>query len=590
MVVGLWWMVIVGLGFGLWPRDPVPRTGLVAGAALTLFAALAGVSMFWASDDGRAFGELVRALSYLGLFTVVVLSTRPGDAVRWLGGLTIGITAVASVALLSRLQPEPFPVLSVTETIADAAARLSYPLEYWNGLGAMVAAGLILLVWQTSRATTRRGAALAAAFIPPLALALHLTSSQGAIIALALGLAVLLFDGQRAQHLTSIVLGAVATLPLLILAAVSPQLVDGLVETAAARGQGDRLLLVTVVVMALTGLARSSLHSRFPQLRLPPIPNRRLCLGAAALVLIAFVAVANPVERITDYTAPPTAVPGQGSSSELLTVSAQYRAQYWAVALDGFRSAPLTGLGAGAYESWWGQNAPIPQYTQFAHSLFFESLAELGLVGLVLLLTFVLAPLIAGIAQVRSRAPSPALVPALAVALAGLFSASIDWIWQLPAAFVPAVIALGLLAGPALGRANDGQTNRFGIGVATLGVAWIAVLAGSAALFTELKLNASRESFSRGDAAAAGEYAREARAAQPWAAGPRFQEALAEELAGNLPAASAALDQAIARAPDDWQLWFAEARLRRAQEDLEGAREATLRTNSLKPDVGLVGR
>lgn len=589
MAVGLWWMVIVGLGFGLWPRFPVPRAGLVAGSALALFAALAGASMLWASDDGRAFAELVRTLSYLGLFTVVVLSTRPGDAVRWLTGLTIGITAVASIALLSRLEPEPFPVLSVTETIADAAARLSYPLEYWNGLGAMIAAGVILLVWRASGSASRRGAALAAAFIPPLVLGVYLTSSQGAIVALALGLAVLLLDQRRAQHLACMVLGGVATLPLMIVAALSPQLVDGLVETAAARGQGDRMLVVTVVVMVLAGLARSWLHNRLSELRLP-IPDRRLLLGAGAVVLIAFVVLADPIGRIADYTAAPAAVPGQASGSELVTVSAQYRAQYWGVALDGFRSAPLTGLGAGAYESWWGQNAPIPQYTQFAHSLIFESLAELGLVGLVLLLVFVLTPLLAGIAQLGRRDYGPALAPALAVAVAGLFSASIDWIWQLPAAFVPAVIALGLLAGPALGRVTAAGTNRFGIGVATLGVAWIAVLAGSASLYTELKVNASRESRERGDATGAAQDAREARAVQPWAAGPRFQEALAEELAGNLPAASAALDQAIARAPEDWQLWFAEARLRRAQEDLEGAREATLRTNALKPDVGLVGR
>jgi hypothetical protein len=75
-----------------------------------------------------------------------------------------------------------------------------------------------------------------------------------------------------------------------------------------------------------------------------------------------------------------------------------------------------------------------------AHSLYLETFAELGLVGLALLLTFLVLAL---------RRDSTLLVAALAIVAAA------DWEWQLPAATLPALIAAGAAyEAPRLGRSS----------------------------------------------------------------------------------------------------------------------------------------
>src|SRR5438477_597694 len=54
--------------------------------------------------------------------------------------------AVAALALASRLFPDLVGQTVVGRLLPDAAVRLSYPVDYWNGLGILVALGLPLLL------------------------------------------------------------------------------------------------------------------------------------------------------------------------------------------------------------------------------------------------------------------------------------------------------------------------------------------------------------------------------------------------------------------------------------------------------------
>jgi tetratricopeptide (TPR) repeat protein len=187
----------------------------------------------------------------------------------------------------------------------------------------------------------------------------------------------------------------------------------------------------------------------------------------------------------------------------------------------------------------------------------------------------------------------------LALFAAGVVSAAIDWTWELPACFGLVVLAAGLLTGPALQpepafgaelHAVNGwrargvaPRPRFGLGVATLLVGWVAIWAGAVLFLTEIRLGDSRQEASDGNLEAAADDARSAIKIEPWAAAPRLQLALVEELAGNLRAANREISQAIDRAPDNWQLWFVRTRLDVKSGKIEGARSALERARELNP-------
>ena len=48
----------------------------------------------------------------------------------------------------------------------------------------------------------------------------------------------------------------------------------------------------------------------------------------------------------------------------------------------GHRSDLLEGTGPGSFGLWWARHAPFYSYVRNAHSLYFETLGETGLVGL----------------------------------------------------------------------------------------------------------------------------------------------------------------------------------------------------------------
>ena len=53
---------------------------IVAGAALAGYALLTILSMAWSEDAGRAYEEAIRVAGYAGLFVLVVMVTRRGEA------------------------------------------------------------------------------------------------------------------------------------------------------------------------------------------------------------------------------------------------------------------------------------------------------------------------------------------------------------------------------------------------------------------------------------------------------------------------------------------------------------------------------
>lgn len=126
------------------------------------------------------------------------------------------------------------------------------------------------------------------------------------------------------------------------------------------------------------------------------------------------------------------------------------RPAYWRVAISDVRAHPASGSGAGSFDDYWYRHATIQAGVQDAHSLYLESLAELGPLGLLLVFGVLVPPL--GAAVIARGDPTVAIAAGAYVAF--LVHAGLDWDWEMPATTLT-----GLACGVALLVAT--RTNRY---------------------------------------------------------------------------------------------------------------------------------
>lgn len=580
-------------------RAQVPGAALICGAVLATLAVLGAVSLGWASDDGRGYVDVIRAAGYVGLFTLVVVAVPPGGSRPWLVGLALGLGALALIALGSRFIPALPDDSSLGETPIGAQGRLRFPIGYWNGLAACMVLGAVLATWFGARAATRSGRALAVAALPLFGLGLYLTSSRGGVAVCLIALAALAAAGpDRPRLLAAAGLGALCSIGLALLAGIEPDLIED-AGTLAAAEHGSVMAVVTLEVALALGLLWYVSDSVLERISIP----RRAARGAlAGLALIAVVGVvaADPLTRLEEFDEVPNASDTK-AGGRLAVTSGSGRAQYWQAALDAFDDHPLDGLGAGGFQSFWDRYGSTGFVARHAHSLYLETLAELGLPGLLLLASFIAAALVAGLRR-RVRSPQGDAAVCLVVLAAGSLTAAIEWTWELPAAFAPVIVAAAILVGrgtttgepeaeaeTSTSEDQDAvqrpaiQPRRFVLGLAALSYGVTAICAAAVLLIAETKLDDSRDAFDRGDLEAAAQAAFDAGQLEPWASGPQLQRALVKEAEGDLTAAREALAEARRLAPDDWRPAVIAARIATAQGRRGAAGIAIDRARRLNP-------
>lgn len=575
----IWAAVIAGLaGRGL-PATPVSAPAAVAGISLAAVVILATASIAWASDQGRAFEEAVRASAYLGVFTLAACTASRGGRNQWLGGLTAGLGAVSVIALLSYFQPGLLDGGELDRLIPNDAGRLSYPIGYWNGAASLLAIAAILLAFAGARAPGRRLRSAAISLLPLALLAVWLTGSRGGAAAAVVGLGVLLAASRdRGRQLIAIGIGGLGAAVLIGAAEQMDSLTSG-VNDAAMRADGDRMSALCVGVLLLTGTLAWYLDGAGTRLRLP----RRAVIAlvsAGALAAVTVVAIADPVERFREFREPPASLEQPGVQRETGELGSSGRWQFWTAAVDAFESAPLAGVGAGSYEDWWARHASVPVFVRNPHSLPLQQAAELGAVGVTLLLVFGAAVAVAAVRRLSAgiEAEAGAL---LAILMAAGVSAAIDWTWAIPAVVAPALVAAGLLTastpGPPLGP------RAYWLGVGTVALAWLGVIAAGLVVLSEVKLDQSREAAAQSRFEEGIERALEAKTVQPWSSEPYTELALLEEGRGNYEEALERLRQAETRDSEDWRLALVEARLQQGRGDRGATREALERADALNP-------
>jgi len=121
------------------------------------------------------------------------------------------------------------------------------------------------------------------------------------------------------------------------------------------------------------------------------------------------------------------------------------RAAFWKVAVSDASSHPLLGSGAGSFDDYWLRHRAIGAFVEDAHSLYLETAAELGLVGLTLLGCALLVPLWA-----LARGRLDPLAPIAAAAyVTFLVHAGLDWDWEMPATTLAGLACAAALMGSA---------------------------------------------------------------------------------------------------------------------------------------------
>jgi O-Antigen ligase len=428
-----WALVLVA---GLTAPRPLPTStaGRLALLGLALLCAWTGISVAWAPLGGPAQDDFQRVLLYLGYFTAALALLRGPDVRRALEpALAIGAFVVVAYALCERLLPGLFEL----ERSASAGGRLEQPFTYWNAAGISAAVGFILAA-RVAGDPTRPGAlrGVLAAVAVPLGLGVYLSFARGALVAVALGLLVLVAlapDG-RAQLRSAIVLVAASALAGVV--ANGYPTVKSLGESDSGDG------LVMLAVLLVLAVAAGVLAPREPRrrLELPELPGSR----PAVVTVVAVVAAIGAGLAVAAYEGDSSRdAPATGANPARLASIDTNRYRYWEVAIDSFAGHPFGGLGSGGFAVEWLKLPDRPDAVRDAHSLYLETAAELGVVGVALLLLFLGGVVAAGVRLYRLDARAAA-GPAAGLA-AWILHAGLDWDWEMPAVTLTALLLAAAL-------------------------------------------------------------------------------------------------------------------------------------------------
>ncbi len=275
----------------------------------------------------------------------------------------------------------------------EVYARLREPFGYWNAVGLMAALGIPGCLWLGARRTGRP--ALSALAYPATALlivAIMLSYSRGALLALAVGLAFWFWTVPL--RLRGVVVLAVSAVGAgLVMAwdfnqvALSEDRVPLDLRDQAGHQLGIALAFVLAALL-VAGLALGFWRDRAP---LGARARRRA--GLAVLVVLALVPVAGIAglaasdrglggsishgwTQLTDPNASqPSNQPGR------LTAVGSVRARYWNDALKIFEDHPALGVGLGGYQLARLRIRTDTLDVVHAHGFVVQVLADRGLVG-----------------------------------------------------------------------------------------------------------------------------------------------------------------------------------------------------------------
>jgi hypothetical protein len=465
-----------------------PAYGLWSVGLLLALAALSALSVVWSVAPDGSWQDAARLFAYSGVFALAVILARavPGRWAAVLGGAILAAVVVCGYALLTKALPNR---LGGEETYA----RLQEPYGYWNAIGLTAALGAVGCMWLGAR---RCGHALLGALAYPamgiMWVTLLLAYSRGALAALILGLALwFALVPLRLRGAAVLLAGALAGGLVVAWDFSRPALTTdnlALGTRVTAGHQLGVLLIAMLVLLTLTGLGIGFLGAR----RAGGVSVRTrqragaLLLSLPVIAVLAFAgllaashrgffgSISHGVSALTNPNAP---IPANGPGR--LTAIGSVRARYWNEALEIFRDNPVLGAGAEGYETARLRYRTEVLHVGQAHGFAVQTLADLGVVGLLVTLALLAAwlaaaghathpfnrrwtvvgtlrehprrmPLrwqrLAG-AEARYTPERVALLTMLCVVVTFGIHSFVDWTWYVPGDACVALLCAGWLAG-----------------------------------------------------------------------------------------------------------------------------------------------
>jgi hypothetical protein len=421
--VVLLWLAAVVLVVG--GRVVVGRSGALFVGAAAALTAWTLVSLTWSITQSESVLDARRDVVYIaGAFVIVVGASRVS---AWI----LAAVMLTTVAGLAR-----FLVSGPAKGQAEGAL-LSWPVGYANAFAALAAIGLPLAVAFAAHERRVEVRAAAAAAVPLLLSVPVLASSRGGAVALVVGLGCLGALDVRRRALAATALRLAPAAAVAVGVSVAADL------TGATTQLGLRRAIVGVALLVAVAAAATAMRRAVDG----AVPGRPLAGRAAAAAAIVLVVLAVVV----------SVTGGAGSQ----------RNAYWHVARQVVAAHPALGAGAGSFGPEWFARGDVARYggALDAHNLYLETLAELGPVGLALLLVFLAVPL--------TRARTNAVAASAYIAF--LVHALLDWDWEMPAVTLAAVLLGGSLLLPQRGRPLPERT-RFALAAVAVALALAALV------------------------------------------------------------------------------------------------------------------
>jgi hypothetical protein len=579
--VVVWWALTIGIATGLLPRGRPVRALAVPAGGLALFVLWTGLAHGWSESDERTSAELARTVHHAGILILAlgVLDRRTWGAA--VSGVLAGMAVVCALSVGSRLAPGAFPNDDVRAVFPSN--RLSWPLNYWNAIAAWAAVcvALALPVSAHARSPVVRGLALAVVPLP--VVMAYLTYSRGG--ALGIGVAIVASVVLGRHRLTTLLhLLPVAATSALAIAMI--RRAPAVVEATGGTG-GGRVIAMLMVGCALSGVvaALTRVGRIDERLRVPRRIGRPAGIAAAATAaVVAVLVLPGVLDRAWEEFRQEPAIASAGTvdPAARLTNLNGARYQQFASALRAFEGEPLLGIGPGAFEFWWNRDIDRGEFIRDAHSLYLETLAELGVIGLAGLV-LLLGGMAMLVLMAGRRMASPAERGVWAACMGGLvvslFHAGFEWIWEATANAVVLLVLAGAGAAALNGARTGGTARPWRIPAVIL--ALLAILVQLPPMVSTSQLRESQAAVLRGDDQAAMAAAIDAVETQPWAASPYIQRALLAERAGQFDVALRDVGRAEKRERTNWRHPLLRARLLAQQGKTGPALVAFRRARSL---------
>jgi len=461
----------------------LPRLSRLALALLAAFTLWSFLSIAWAEEREIAWEGANKTLMYLTAFAVFSLPRwRATSAATVIGAYSLGVAAIGT-AILIELATADDP------TLLFSMSRLVEPTGYMNAVAALFAAAVWPAIFLASRRETPwllRGLFLAAAVLM-VQIAL-MPQSRGAFVVFPIALVIyLVVVPNRLRSVLVLLPVAAAT------ALAAPTILDVFTvleeggDASAAIDAAVSAILTSAIVVAIVGALLGIADNR---IAIPPHVSRLVGRGAAtasavaaavAVVLVVGV-IGNPVgwadERWQDFKGGYD--PRGFGSSRLSGDLGSGRYDFWRVAIeDEFAESPLVGNGADNFAATYVRERDTDEEPLYPHSLPIRVLAGTGLVGALLLGSFLAVAIVAASRSLRRDRPE--LVRGVAAAGLVAFAywllhAGGDWLWTFPGLAAPALAWLALSA-----RIEPVEQEGAGMQPAWSGGGWPAVLAGAGA-------------------------------------------------------------------------------------------------------------